>query len=172
MAHQAVIVGLLAVAATLPTTGCSSTSSNQGTSDGAATLSDAQNDASAPNACTDASIKLIQASDYDQSCTVDTDCRLIAEGNACVPCAFNCPFSAAINAGALTKYNSDTANTPATAGEFNGQTCASGCGAAFGPCCVGGKCQTSTASQCPALDAAVDTGIDAAADGGADASAE
>jgi hypothetical protein len=172
MAGHALIAGLAAVAAMLTSTGCGSTSSNQGTSDGAATPPDAQNDASASNACTDASVKIIQASDYDQSCMVNTDCRLIAEGNACVPCAFNCPFSAAINAGALTKYHSDIANTPAAAGEFNGQTCASACGAAFGPCCVGGKCRTSTTSQCPALDAAGDPGVDAAADGGVDASAK
>jgi hypothetical protein len=118
--------------------------------------------------CTDASVKLIKAADYDQSCTVATDCRLIAEGNACAPCAFDCSVGAAINVSALAQYKSDVANTPAVAAEFNGQTCASGCPAAFGPCCVGGKCQASTTSQCPAPAA---DGGDAAADTGADADA-
>ncbi len=119
----------------------------------------------APGACTGLSVKLIQASDYDQSCTVDTDCRYIAEGNACTPCAFDCSFGA-INVSALAQYNSDIANTPAVAAEFNGQSCASGCPAAFGPCCIGGKCQTSTTGQCPG--ATADAG-DAGAGTGADA---
>jgi hypothetical protein len=152
--------------------GCTSSSSNPGAADGAAMTPEAQSDVSledsSPNACIDASVKRIQASDYDQSCTVDTDCRLIAVGNACTPCAFDCSFGAAINVSALAQYNSDVANTPAVAAEFNGQTCASGCPAAFGPCCVGGKCQASTTSQCPAP--ASDAG-DAAADTGADADA-
>jgi hypothetical protein len=163
--------GLVGVTALLTAiAGCTSTGSNPGAVDGAAMTPDAQSDVSledsGPNACIDASIKLIQASDYDQSCTVDTDCRYIAEGNACTPCAFDCSFAATINVSALAQYYSDVANTPAVAAEFNGRTCASGCPGAFGPCCVGGKCQTSTASQCPA--AAVDAG-DAAADTGADA---
>ena len=160
-------------AATLMTAvaGCSSTSSNPGAPDGAAMTPEAQSDAphedSGPNACIDdASVKLIQASDYDQSCTVDTDCRGIAEGNACVPCAFACGLGAAINVSALAQYNSDVANTPAVAIKFNMLICASACEEAFGPCCVGGKCQTSTTSQCPG--AATDAG-DAAADTGADA---
>jgi len=76
-----------------------------------------------------------------------------------------------LNVSALPQYYSDVANTPAVAPEFNGRTCASGCpGAAFAPCCVGGKCQTSTTGQCPAVaaDAAADTGDDAA-ETGADA---
>jgi hypothetical protein len=162
--------------------GCASTGSNPGAADGAAMTPDAQSDVSlddsSPNACIDASVKLIKAADYDQSCTVDTDCRLIAEGNACAPCAFDCSFGPAINVSALAQYNSDVANTPAVAAEFNGQTCASGCPAAFGPCCVGGKCQASTTGQCPAAaadagDAAADMGVDAdAADTGTDASTD
>jgi hypothetical protein len=164
--------------------GCNSTGSNPGAADGAAMTPDAQSDVSledsGPNACIDTSVKLIQASDYDQSCTVDTDCRYIAEGNACTPCAFDCSYAAAINVSALTQYYSDVANTPAVAPEFNGRTCASGCPSALGPCCVGGKCQTSPTSQCPAAsadagDAAADTGADAAdasTDAGPDVAAD
>jgi hypothetical protein len=141
-------------------------------------IGDASTSADTGACIDDASVKLIQASDYDQSCTVDTDCRSVAEGNACVPCAFACGLGAAINVSALAQYNSDVANTPAVAAKFGGQICASACAEAFGPCCVGGKCQTSTTSQCPgaakdAGDAAADTGADAGTDGGPlDASGE
>jgi hypothetical protein len=168
--------GLVGVTALLTViAGCTSTGSNPGAVDRAAMTPDAQSDVSLGdsglNACIDASIKLIQASDYDQSCVENIDCGYIAEGNACTPCAFDCTFAAAINVSALPQYYSDIANTPAVAPEFNGRTCASGCpGAAFAPCCVGGKCQTSTTGQCPevAADAAADTGDDAA-ETGADA---
>jgi hypothetical protein len=163
----------LAVALTaLPLAAGCGTSSTQGAPDGAPPVPDAQSDSpvedSGPNACADASVRIIQASSYDQSCTVDTDCRLIGEGNACTPCAFNCPFNGAINAGALAQYTSDVANTPAVAASFNGQTCFAGCPSASNPCCVAGKCQLSIAGQCPAPDA----GADAASDSGsADADA-
>ncbi len=162
------LVGLTALLTAIA--GCTSTGSNPGALDDAAMTPDGRSDVSLddsrPNACIDASIKLIQASDYDQSCTVDSDCRYIAEGNACTPCAFDCSFAAAINVSALAQYNSDVANTPAVSPEFNGRDCVSGCPSVFGPCCVGGKCQTSPTSQCPA--AAADAGDDAA-DTGADA---
>ena len=139
-------------------TGCSS-SSNPGAPDGAAPVpvtSDAQSDSpgedSGPNACADASVRTIQASNYDQSCKVDTDCRLIGEGNACTPCAFNCPFSGAINAGALAQYTSDVANTPAVAASFNGQPCFAGCPAASVHAAWPASVSVDT-GQCPAPDA-------------------
>jgi hypothetical protein len=146
--------GLVALAAALTAAACSSISSNPGSPDGSTTTPDAESDALpedfGPNACTDASVVLIKASNYDQSCTVDTDCRVIAEGNACTPCAFDCTFGGgAVNASALMKYKADIANTPATASQFDGQVCGGGCPAAFGACCVAGKCQTSTTNQCP-----------------------
>lgn len=123
------LVGLTALLTAIA--GCTSTGSNPGALDDAAMTPDGQSDVSLddsrPNACIDASIKLIQASDYDQSCTVDSDCRYIAEGNACTPCAFDCSFAAAINVSALAQYNSDVANTPAVSPEFNGRDCVSGC---------------------------------------------
>jgi hypothetical protein len=188
MERLTLAVRLAAVAATLTAVACSS-SSNPGAPDGSTTTPDAESDAfpedSGPNACTDASVVLIKASNYDQSCTVDTDCRLIAEGNACTPCAFNCPSGEAINASALMKYNADIANTPAVAQEVNGQTCLASCGYPAPACCVAGKCLTSPTGQCPvptdagdAGDAASDaspdaTGSDAASDSGsADGSTE
>src|SRR6516164_2120078 len=97
LAFEVALVGLVFVFA--GAAGCSGTGTNQGAADGSTTTPD-----SGPNACADASVKLIQASDYDQSCTADTDCQLIFEGNACIPCAFICPFGAAISSGALPKY--------------------------------------------------------------------
>jgi hypothetical protein len=158
-------------------TACTSASSNPGAPDGAATTPEAQSDApcedSGPDACTDdASVKLIQASDYDQSCTVDTDCRPVGEGNACVQCNFACRLGAAINVSALAQYMSDVANTPAVALKYGGLICSSACVEAFA-CCVSGKCQLSTRSQCPgaatdAGDAAADAGAVAATDGATD----
>jgi hypothetical protein len=56
-----------------------------------------------PTICTDADVQLIQASSYDQSCTTDSDCIAVGEGNACYPCAIACT-SAAINRSAESQY--------------------------------------------------------------------
>jgi hypothetical protein len=128
-------------------------------------------------ACADANIV---ATSYDQSCAVDRDCVGIGEGNVCVPCVFQGVLSAAINAGALAKYNSDIANTPGAVG-VGGAGCSTGQGAAsgnsnWGPFCCDGRCQVG--SQChngaddAATDAGADTGADAATDAAADAGAE
>jgi hypothetical protein len=138
-------VGLVSVVA--EGAGCTSTGTTTSTNEGGS------------NACIgDASIKLVQASDYDQSCTVDTDCQQIAEGNACVSCAFGCPVGGAINVSALTQYNADIANTPAV-----GQGCpALPCVATEFPCCIGGKCQVGNQCSNPTpTDAAAETGAEA-----------
>ena len=114
----------------------------------------------AATTCTEANVKLIQASDYDQSCKVDTDCRQIAVGNACVPCAFGCPLGGAISVSGLAQYRSDIANTPAV-----GQGCPLiPCETTMFSCCLGGKCQL--ASQCAnaTTDASADAGADSAGD--------
>lgn len=93
--------------------------------------------ATAPDAgCTDGGIA---ASSYDQSCTIDSDCIAIAEGNSCSLCGFNCP-NAAINVGQYGKYLADIAYTPA---DLSGQrqACSGVCGVTSAPCCVGGACQ-------------------------------
>lgn len=97
-------------------------------------------------ACEDPQVQMIQASSYDQSCNVDTDCIAISEGNFCVPGAMNCS-NAAINKGSKTQYLSDVANTNAAFCSAPGS-----CGAPFvcdgnvGPWCVNGTC---TVSECP-----------------------
>ena len=121
----------------------------------------------------DATVQLIRASDYDQSCAVDSDCVEVHVGNAC-SCDLSCQtMPAAINKGALPHYTADVAKSPHV-------TC--GCGptgpplvcvdAVPGPHCVGGSCQlTSCPDHGPAGDAAADGGTDAVTDA-ADASAE
>jgi hypothetical protein len=116
--------------------------------------------------CTDANVQLIQASNYQQSCTVDTDCVAVGEGNFCNPGSTNCS-NAAISKSDYAQYQADVAKT-------NGASCYApgNCGGESGPCCIGGKCQMNAAcfNAVPAGDAAADTGADAAAaDAGADA---
>jgi hypothetical protein len=89
-------------------------------------------------ACTDANVELIQASNYDQTCSVDTDCVAIAVGNACYPCIVLCGTGGAINRNALSSYQSDISKTIG-AGETSGVQC--GCPGGGLPCCRGGTCQ-------------------------------
>jgi hypothetical protein len=114
--------------------------------------------------CYDPPCKTFRASAYDQSCTVDTDCWPVFEGNACDPCAFACN-NAAVSVQGLGEYSYEAASVtvvPAEAG-----ACPS-CGAQYVACCRAGTCQLG--SQClanpPAGVAATDTGVDAATDGG------
>jgi hypothetical protein len=95
-----------------------------------------------PDACADGGEQPIVASNYDQSCTTDMDCILIAEGNAC-SIVGPCP-TAAINKGAAySKYQSDIANTPCFG--------VSSCGSYSGPCCRHGICQMNFACSSPLL---------------------
>ncbi len=102
-----------------------------------------------PDACADGAEQPVQASNYDESCTTDMDCVAIGEGNACSlisPCA-----NAAINKGALVRYQSDIAQTPCFA--------LAGCPAQFGPCCRHGSCQMNTCySAADTLPACADAG--------------
>ena len=56
----------------------------------------------APFGCNDE----IWASDYDQSCSLDTDCVIVAEGDYCDRDACNCP-AAAINRDDLDRWEQD-----------------------------------------------------------------
>ena len=112
----------------------------------------------------DAQVQLIQASDYDQSCTVDSDCVEVYVGNAC-SCELGCRTTIGpINKAAQPQYTTDVANAPHV-------VCS--CpptpppleDAAPVACCVGGQCQTVT-GQCSGP---ADAGAGAApADGGAE----
>jgi hypothetical protein len=88
--------------------------------------------------CADPNAEVLQASNYDQACTTDTDCVGVAEGNFCQPNA-GCP-NAAINQAALPRYMADVGKT------YGGGSCTafSSCGFYYGPCCHQGMCQMNT----------------------------
>jgi hypothetical protein len=83
----------------------------------------------------------ISASNYDQSCNVDSDCTLVASGDYCSTGCF-CPLST-ISVGALSQFNADVSQTPIGSGTLPGETC--NCPEEFVPCCRGGTCQTGSA---------------------------
>jgi hypothetical protein len=115
----------------------------------------------------DATVQLIRASDYDQSCAVDSDCVEADVGNACT-CELSCQtMPAAINKDAFPQYTADVGNAlslvcscPIRAPSLDVPA----------PCCVGGTCQFSSQCSRPVtgVDAAADTGTDAATDAGAE----
>ena len=142
-------------AATFAYAGCTTGTRGQSPVDGAAL------DTGAPSTETCAG-PVIRASDYDQSCTVDSGCVFIAEGNLCDPCDFQ---FGVINVGALARYKSDIANSIGDAGcpvsDFVNSS-------AF--CC----CNTCQADSCEVGLACVNPfqTTDAATDAAADASVE
>ena len=85
--------------------------------------------------CDDPDAQVIQASNYDQSCTTDSDCVAVAEGSFCYPGAGRCP-SAAIRTSALTQYQADVSKTFAAA-----CVVLTSCPAFGSPSCVAGMCQ-------------------------------
>ena len=85
---------------------------------------------------------IIQASDYDQSCAVDSDCIEVHVGNRC-SCVLSCQTDpAAINKGALRQFTADVSKLASVfcncAPEPPGP-CPDD--AYVGPQCVGGTCQ-------------------------------
>jgi hypothetical protein len=86
------------------------------------------------NVC-DPNARVIRASNYDQTCAVDTDCTFILAGSTCDACNFRCP-TAAINVNALPQYSSDTASLVSAANALCSSSCPSGWA-----CCLGGTCQ-------------------------------
>jgi len=80
----------------------------------------------------------ILASNYDQSCTFDSDCTPVAEGNACIG-GCHCPAGAAINRSSLAQFQNDWSRLAAPSAGF------CGCPASFPGCCVQGKCQATSA---------------------------
>jgi hypothetical protein len=112
--------------------GCTSSSVQDG---GVGRLSDSGTMTSdGPNA--DSGLCMISASNYDQSCTVDTDCSMVSSGDYCSATCL-CGGSA-INVGALAKFNADVAKTPLGSGALGNVFC--GCPFSWGPCCRHGTC--------------------------------
>jgi hypothetical protein len=103
-----------------------------------------------------------QASKYDRSCKVDSDCVVVPLPGDCCP-------SLAIRVAAQAQYMSDVAGCLPN-------FCTADCTNAD-LCCVNGACEYATVDDChaapPAEDAAEDTGTDGAPDGAvADAMAD
>jgi hypothetical protein len=85
---------------------------------------------------------VISASSYNQSCTVDSDCRLVSAGNYCSATCL-CGGSA-INAASVAQFNEDVSKTPLGSGAFGQVIC--GCPDEVPPCCRQGVCQASFAA--------------------------
>ena len=80
---------------------------------------------------------MISASNYDESCSVDTDCWEVSSGDYCS--ASTClSGGSAINIGALAQFNEDVSKTPLGSGALGSVFC----GRRFsgGPCCRHGTC--------------------------------
>jgi hypothetical protein len=94
---------------------------------------DASSDTGSP---ADAGSCMISASNYDQSCNVDTDCREVSPGDYCSPIC-RCG-GAAIHAKALAQFNEDVSKTPLGSGALGSVGCY--CPFQEGPCCRRGTC--------------------------------
>jgi hypothetical protein len=131
-------------------------------------------DAPGPGACS------IEVSDYDQSCSVDSDCIGLIPGfdddklgSGGLPiqsgdyCAATCLCGgAAINRSAVAKYSSDVAKTPLGSGAISAPSCACP-SVGTQACCRSNTCVANTCGG-PPLDSGTSEGQDgdAPADGG------
>jgi len=92
-----------------------------------------------PETCADASI---QASDYVQTCTADSDCIVVGQGDLCSACALTCS-SGSINKSSFAAYQA-AANKILDGPDP--VSCAPCCRSPQVACCQGGTCHV--ASQC------------------------
>jgi hypothetical protein len=91
----------------------------------------------------DASAPIIQASDYDQSCAVESDCAEVLVGNGCT-CEISCGTPGAINMSALPQYTADFAKFPhvfCNCPPPPPPPCTNKTYAGPGPHCIDGICQ-------------------------------
>ena len=109
------------------------------------------------NVCADGGEEVISASNYDQSCTKDSDCIAIATGNVCFPCIIECATGGAISAAAMSQYQADIEKTSAwatiqsTISSNDAHFLGCGCPFNFGPCCRAGMCQRGISCSTVAL---------------------
>jgi hypothetical protein len=96
----------------------------------------------------------VLASDYDQSCAVDTDCVTVGEVPSCPAFACDGCGTEAINKNVMAQYM--TAFSQAFASKAPGTGC--GCGGGQGPCCRSGKCTATCVLSTDALPACADAG--------------
>jgi hypothetical protein len=110
----------------------------------------------------DAAACFISSSNYDTSCTVDSDCIPAQFGNYCVSQCF-CG-GGAINKDSGAQYAEDRARTPLGSGTIAPGLC--GCPVSFGPCCSQGQCTTACSGRPSADTGTVDSGVDDGSSGG------
>ena len=96
----------------------------------------------------------ISASNYDQSCAVDSDCTMITSGDYCSKICL-CGGSA-INVGAVAQFDADFAKTPIGSGALDPLECF--CPLEGPACCRAGACTTSCSSRSDTLPACADAG--------------
>jgi hypothetical protein len=115
------------------------------------------------SACAPGETRIVQASSFDQSCKVDSDCVGVGEGDVCYPCVVGCP-NAAINVSAMGQYNSVVSSK---APSNNGAPTLCDCPLIVNPCCRDGICHADLECQNlpPATEVDAGTGADASADG-------
>ncbi len=95
----------------------------------------------------DAGACLIEATNYDQSCAVDSDCISgIQSGNYCLSIDIGCGQET-INKQALAQYMADVSKTPLGSGAI--PEVESSCFFSGQPCCIARHCTPST--QCPEM---------------------
>ena len=87
---------------------------------------------------TDSGTCMISASNYDQSCNVDSDCVQVSAGDYCSTATCHCGGSA-INVRALAQFKADVSKTPLGSGAVMGAIC--GCPCESGAVCRSGTCQ-------------------------------
>jgi hypothetical protein len=110
------------------------------------------------SADTDAGACMIVASNYDLSCTSDSDCAGIIEGNFCESQCL-CGANSAISVAAMAQYDADFAKTPIGTGAVKTLDC--GCIETGPPSylsCRGGKCEFYSVPPSDTLAACADAG--------------
>jgi hypothetical protein len=89
---------------------------------------------------TDSGTCMISASNYDQSCNVDSDCVQVSAGDYCSAATCTCGGSA-INVGSMAQFNAAVAKTPLGSGALDSVRVVCGCPCESGAVCRSGKCQ-------------------------------
>jgi hypothetical protein len=80
-------------------------------------------------------VPAIRSADYDRSCTIDTDCVAVPEGDVCSDCALHCQQLGVVNKSAEGQYLSEVAKLVE---QFPRGECS--CPPPPSHCCVGGVC--------------------------------
>jgi hypothetical protein len=83
----------------------------------------------------DGAVVNFSGTDYDQSCTADSDCIAVPQGNVCLACIRKC-HAGVVNSDSAAQYRADIAKVAPTE---SAAECF--CPLEFEPCCVNGQCR-------------------------------